>query len=302
MSRSNLISPDFSEDTVSLMVQLLLTIPRFPKAPFALVPLSKRTEVIYGADTYIDSVSPLYIQFKKSFAYPDYSTSKIIKDRKTLGVNYSPITLFFELRNKKQHHKDYQHNILFDLNKKLSASGLGRAFYTAPLFLNRMAYLKAVHLSALLSWRPWNWFKVNPFFRSEQSVITRTGTIRFQDIPILKEHIVIPPHTRVKTYKHRYSYLENGREICFHNPTKLDSERNLGQTIYEYLNFKNGQPTMKMINFQESTSLLKELKQKIFEEKLLDKKENILEGWVNFGEKLRNEYEIFQFMLIKLKD
>ncbi len=121
MKKSNLLSPDFTEDTISLMIQILLTIPYFPKAPFALVPLSRKDEVIYGADAYIDSISPIYLQFKKSFAYPEYSKSKIIKDRKKLKVKCSPKTLFFELRNKKYNHKDYQHNILFALNKKWSS-------------------------------------------------------------------------------------------------------------------------------------------------------------------------------------
>lgn len=301
MSKSNLISPDFTEDNVSLMVQILLTVPRFPKAPFALVPLSKSDEVIYGADAYIDSVSPLYIQFKRSFAYPDFSTSKIITDRKYLKVNYSPKALFFNLRDKQPTHKDYQHNVLFDLKTKLDASRQGKAFYTAPLFLNRTAYLKAVHMT-FFSWRPWHWFMDEPFYWETQNIITQTGTIGFQNIPILKEHIVIPPHVKVTTHKHRYSYLENGSEVCFHEPTKLDTKLTLEQTIYDYLNFQDGQPTTQMTNLQESISLLNNLQNELFEESKSDQKESIFERWLNFGEKLRTEYDIFQFMLIKLKN
>ena len=139
MSKSNLIIPDFTEEIVGFMIQSMLTITRFPRAPFALVPLSKKDEVIYGADALIDSVSPIYIQFKRSFAYPDSSSSSIIKDRKKLKVNWSPRTLFFELRDKQPKHTDYQHNVLFDLKAKLDAAGKGKAFYAAPLFLNRTA-------------------------------------------------------------------------------------------------------------------------------------------------------------------
>jgi hypothetical protein len=163
MSKSNLITPDFTEDIVGFMIQSMLTITRFPRAPFALVPLSKKDEVIYGADALIDSISPLYIQFKRSFAYPDNSSSKVIKDRKKLKANCSPRTLFFELRDKQPKHKDYQHNVLFDLKAKLDATGKGKAFYTAPLFLNRTAYLLAVHMSSLLSWRPWHLLMYEPF-------------------------------------------------------------------------------------------------------------------------------------------
>lgn len=302
MSKSNLIVPDFTEDNVSLMVQLLLTVPRFPRAPFALVPLSKSDELIYGADAYIDSISPLYIQFKRSFAYPDYSTSKIIKDRKNLGVNYSPRALFFELRDKKPTHKFYQHNVLFDLKAKLDISGKGKAFYVAPLFLNRTAYLKAVHMTSIFSWRPWHWFTDEPFYFGTQNIITPSGSIRFQNIPILREHIVIPPHIKVKSHKHRYSYLENGNEVCFHEPTKLNTEATLGQIIYEYLKFEDGQPMTQMTNIQESISLLNDLRNELFEENQSFRKESILERWLDFGEKLRKEYEIFQFMLVKLKN
>ena len=91
-------------------------------------------------------ICPLYIQFKRSLAYPENSTAKFIKDRKNLKVNSNPIALYFELRAKKPKHKDYQHNILFDLKTKLDKSGKGKAFYVAPLFLNRSSYLLAVHI------------------------------------------------------------------------------------------------------------------------------------------------------------
>lgn len=296
----NLITPDFTEEIVGFMIQTMLTITRFPRAPFALVPLSKKDEVIYGADAFIDSVSPFYIQFKRTFAYPDFSRSHIIKDRKKLNANCSPRTLFFELRDKQPTHTDYQHNVLFDLKSKLDSSGKGTAFYAAPLFLHRTAYLTAVHMSSLLSWRPWHLFMDDPFYRQTQNIITSTGSIRFQNIPILKEHIVIPPHAKVTTHKHRYSYLENGGEVCFHDPTRIENELSLGQTIYDFLNFRDGQPTREMTSLSDSNSLLTNLQNGIFEESQRNENTNMLTKWVDFGEKLRTEYEIFQFMLLKL--
>jgi hypothetical protein len=300
MRKSNLITPDFTEDLVGFMIQSMLTITRFPRAPFALVPLSKKDEVIYGADVRIDAISPLYIQFKRSFAYPDYSSSQIIKDRKKLKANSSPKTLFFELRDKQPKHKDYQHNVLFDLKAKLD--GKGNAFYTAPLFLNRTAYLLAVHMSSVLSWSPWHWFMDDPFFERSQSILSSTGSIRFQNIPILREHIVISPHIRVTTHKHKYSYLESGREICFHEPTKLEGEQTLGQTIYSILKFSDGQPTTEMTNLSESISLLHTLQDELFGQKETVNDQSIINRWVEFGERLRTDYDILQFMLIKLKN
>lgn len=301
MGNSNLITPDFTEDLVGFMIQSMLTIVRFPRAPFALVPLSKRDEIIYGADALIDSISPLYIQFKRSFAYPDFSTSKIIKDRRSLKSAYAPRALFFELRAKKPEHKDLQHNVLLDLKLNLDTSGKGRAFYTAPLFTNRSAYLLAVHMSSIFSWRPWHWFMHDPFYEHSQNIVSSTGSIRFQNVPILKEHITIPPHVRVKTHRHRYSYLESGREVCFHSPTKLDNGQNLGQAIYDFLKFRDGQPTTEMTSFSESITLLNQLKQNLYESNTLDRSDSIINSWADFGEKLRMDFDIYQFVLIKLK-
>lgn len=301
MSKSNLIIPDFTEEIVGFMIQSMLTITRFPRAPYALVPLSKKDEVIYGADALIDSISPIYIQFKRSFAYPDSSSSSIIKDRKKLKANYSPRTLFFELRDKQPKHTDYQHNVLFDLKTKLDTAGKGKAFYAAPLFLNRTAYLMAVHMSSLLSWRPWHWFRYEPFYEQTQNILTSTGSIRFQNIPILKEHIVIPPHAKVTTHKHKYSYLETGKEVCFHDPTNLDNQSTLGQTIYDFLKFQDGQPTTEMINLNESTSLLESLQGEQLDEIQDGQNESIINRWTEFGERLRSDYGIYQFMLLKLK-
>ena len=78
MAKSNKIIPDFTEDMVAFMVQLMLTILRFPRAPLAMIPLSKKEERIFGADVKIESLSPLYIQFKRSFAYPDFTRAKFL--------------------------------------------------------------------------------------------------------------------------------------------------------------------------------------------------------------------------------
>ena len=302
MSNNNLLRPDFTEDLVGFMVQSMLTISRFPRAPFALVPLSKTDEVIYGADALIESISPIYIQFKRSFAYPEYSASRIIKDRKGLKIDYSPKTLFFDLRAKKPHHTEFQHNALFDLKSQLDSAGKGKAFYAAPLFLNRTAYLLAVHMSALLSWRPWHYFRDYPFLEQTQTVLTSTGSIRFHNIPILKEHIVIPPHAKVTTHKHRYSYLETGTEVCFHEPTQVDGANSLGQEIYDFLRFRDGQPTTEMIGFEDSRSFLADLSSGITDLNSQQLGDNISNRWIAFGEYLRKEFEIFQFGLIKLRN
>ncbi|MBO0939724.1 hypothetical protein J2I47_24475, partial [Fibrella sp. HMF5335] len=184
----------------------------------------------------------------------------------------------------------------------LDLEGKGKAFYTAPLFLHRTAYLLAVHMSSLLSWRPWPWFMHEPFYEQSQNILTSSGSIRFQNIPILKEHIVIPPHTKVVTYKHKYSYLETGKEVCFHEPTNLENQSTLGQTIYDFLKFREGQPTTEMINLSESSALLDNLQNGLFDEAQEGRIQNIISRWIEFGDRLRADFNIYQFMLLKLKN
>ncbi len=147
----------------------------------------------------------------------------------------------------------------------------------------------------------WHWFKHDPFYLQAQNIFTSTGNIRFQNIPILKEHIVIPPHTKVTTHRHKYSYLESGKEICFHDPTNIDYYATLGQAIYDFLKFSDGQPTTGMINLIESNSLLSRLREGILGETSLYQDPNIIGRWIEFGERLRTDFDIYQFMLLRLK-
>lgn len=298
---SNKDIPDFTEDLVSCMVQMLLTIVRFPRAPFALVPLSKKQERYLGADVKIESITPLYLQFKRPFAYRDTSTAKFLKERKKLGLSNSPRVLYFELRNKQKGQTRYQHNILYKLRERLTRRGLGEALYVAPLFLSRTAYASSIHLSAILSWRPWYWFDIDHFSRSDINIFGPSGSIRFQNIPILKEHITIPPHTLVSNHKHRYSYLERGNEACFHSPEAIENNNNLGEVIYNLLRFQNGEPTMEMIDYEGSLDFLHELKESISIESAITENQvnGIFDQWANFGEILKQKYEIEQFMFVR---
>lgn len=306
-SKSNRIVPDFTEDFVSFMVQMILTITRFPRAPFALVPLSKQDERIYGADVKIESIAPLYIQFKRSFAYPEHSTASFLTDRRKLKLSNQNRVLYFELRDKQKGHTDFQHNILLDLRQRLNKGGTGNAVYAAPLFLNRTAYLLAVHTSSIIHWRPWHLFFDHPFFERNQNIVTHTGSIRFQNCPVLREHIAIPPHTKVTTSKHKYSYLETGQQVCFHSPSILDDQITLGQFIYDFMRFDNGQPARRMTNIFESANLLNELSNACFGESYPSQTDalnlpSIIDQWLDFGEKLKIIYDIDQYMLLKFRN
>ena len=303
MAKSHRMVPDFTEDLVSFMIQMMLTILRFPRAPFAMIPLSKKEERIFGADVKIDAIAPLYIQFKRSLAYPEFSGAKFLKERKKLHLSNSPIVLYFELRNKAKNHSDFQHNILFDLRNEIQREGIGDAIYTSPLFLNRSAYLLSLHLNSILSWRPWHLFSKQPFPAGHLDLVTNNGSIRFQNCPVLKDHISIPPHQMVSTHKHRYSYLESGEETCFHSPEIIGKASNLGQFIYDFIHFRDGRPNAELINIEQSIELLNKLNSHFFEKtKSGDEPEPILDKWLDFGDRLKRMYSIEQFMLIKFKD
>lgn len=306
MNNSQHLVPDFTEELVGFMIQMMLTIGKFPRAPFALIPISKKEERIFGADAKIEAIAPLYIQFKRSFGFLGSSRSQIIKDRQNLNLEYNPKSFYFELRAKQPTHQELQHNVLFELRQKLQKNGAGDAFYTAPLFLNRSAYLLAVHLSSMLRWRPWHIFRHDPFFNDDLNIIGSTGSIRFHKCPVLSNHIVIPPHLKVTTHKHKYSYLENGKQICFHSPTAIEGSRSLGQLIYDFINFKDGIPSRTMVSYSESLSLLRELNlvfrnnesnmQDIFRESLP------IDSWITFGEQLKKNYDIEQYLLIQYRE
>lgn len=43
----------------------------------------------------------------------------------------------------------------------------------------------------------------------------------FDRVPFFAEHVTIPPHDKVSSAKHSYSFLEDGSEVCFHSPLAL---------------------------------------------------------------------------------
>ena len=159
------------------------------------------------------------MQFKRPSAYPDFSKARIVSDRKKLEISVTPRSLFFPLRANKEDHRDYQHNILLRLQRRLRKYNLGDAAYVCPVFLERSAYRFHVHCSGLFrglrSWRnaPWE---------LKELLMNHGGrTIRFERIPVLAEHTSIPPHDVVNIAKHSYSFNESGTDLCFHSPTAL---------------------------------------------------------------------------------
>jgi len=218
MNRSGLRQDaGFIEDTVSMEIASFLSRASFPDLRYSIEPMSRRRERWLGADArlsdYIEGFLPFYMQFKTPSAYPDNSSSRIIRDRRGIlpsPLNTSPHTLFFSLRNKKPEHRDYQHNILYRLRQRLRRRGLGDAAYVCPLFLDRQAYIHHLHLSSLSHHYLPNIHGI--LLRSPLLIYSDINGASLHDVPLLKEHICIPPHQLVTSARHLSSTLPTS---CF---------------------------------------------------------------------------------------
>lgn len=216
------IDADYTEDVVGFALESFLAVMSFPRHRFSIEPFSRAKERWLGADARlhgeIRGFRPFYMQFKRPSAYPDFSSAGVIKDRKKLKLQTTPRALYFDLRDKQAHHRDFQHNILFRLRRKLCDRGLGDAAYVCPLFLERSAYRFHLHGSGLSLWPRW---RSHPWALEDILLNNGGTTIRFDRVPVLAEHISVPPHDTVTSARHRYSFTESGTELCFHSPESL---------------------------------------------------------------------------------
>lgn len=219
-ARGHRIDADYTEDLVGFALESFLTSISFPRHRFSIEPFSRAKERWLGADARlhgeIKGFRPFYMQFKRPSAYPDYSMSKVIVNRKSLKLRVSPRSLYFSLRDKREKHRDFQHNVLLRLHQRLRSRGIGDAAYVCPLFLDRSAYRFHLHWSGIAHWL--RFWRYRPWELEDVLLNNGSGTVRFDRIPVLTEHVSIPPHDKVSTAKHRYSFTEEGTDLCFHSP------------------------------------------------------------------------------------
>ncbi len=307
-SAGHRIDSNFTEDTVGFAIESYLTMINFPRLRFSIVPFSRYRERYLDADArlvskQIEGFRPFYLQFKRPSAYPDYSRSRIIKDRKSLSLIVHPRALYFRLRTKTSNQSKLQHNVLYRLQDRLKARGLGAATYVCPLFLDRDTYRYHVHFSALLRWL--QFWKVAPFDLETVTIRHGRREIPFDNIPILKEHVSIPPHDIVASAKHNYSFDESGEDVCFHSPTILPNENGSLALFLKDLsrNFLLGEGQIKEDTANE---VLRDLVAS-----LDDSDVSMLHGWTqddpignwfSWGQWLRMKYDVEQFALVIWKE
>jgi hypothetical protein len=305
------LDADFTEDTVGFALESFLSLLSFPRLKFSIEPFSRGRERWLGADARLNGhmagFKPFYMQFKRPSAYPDTSAAKIITDRKALQLPVAPRTLYFDLREKRPTHKDYQHNILYRLRQRLVRRKVGDATYVCPLFLDRSAYRFHVHMAALRRWPrfwrfdPWEWEGV--------LIHSSTGTVNFNAIPVLQEHVSIPPHNKVKNAKHSYSFTERGTDLCFHSPLSLpEGNRSLAYFLAGVVG--NPQSDEGFISPERAQGMLRELfsgaegedRSDLLPDDFPQNAEDGIASWLHWGDYLKTEHQIEQFALVRWAD
>lgn len=307
-SKSGLrLDADFTEDVVGFALESFLAVASFPRHRFSIEPFSRARERWLGADARlygeIRGFRPFYMQFKRPSAYPDFSTAKIIKDRKTLKLQASPRALYFDLREKQAHHWDFQHNILFRLRQRLLNRQLGDAAYVCPLFLERSAYRLNLHWSGLSLW-PRFW-RHHPWDFEEMLLNDGGRTFHFDRIPVLAEHVTVPPHTKVSTAKHRYSFTEGGDELCFHSPELLpEGATNLPAFLNALSNgfLDGGEKVLPQQADEELRLLMNEIigdQPDAMRPAIRIDRDDPIGSWFAWGDYLRLQFGIEQYALVK---
>jgi hypothetical protein len=305
------LDADFTEDTVGFALESFLALLSFPRFNFSIEPFSRRRERWLGADARLNGriarFKPFYMQFKRPSAYPDASAAKVVADRKVLGLPVAPHTLYFGLREKQASHRDYQHNVLHRLRQRLIRRSIGDAAYVCPLFLDRSAYRFHVHFAGLRSWS--FFWRSGPWESEDLLIHSSGGSLDFTAIPVLREHISVPPHDKVLSAKHSYSFTDRGTDLCFHSPVSLpEGNRTLAHFLSEIVG--NPQSDAGFISAREAQAMLREIlygtegedRGSLFPEDLPQNGEDGIGGWLHWGEYLKEAHGIEQFALVRWAD
>lgn len=296
------LDANYTEEVVGFALESFLTLVSFPRPLFTIEPFSQSEERRLGADARLHArirgFRPFYMQFKKPAAYTELSPSRMVKDRRTLGLEVEPHSLFFPLRKKAEHHSDFQHNVLFNLGIMLRQANMGDAAYVCPLFLDRSAYRHQLHWSGVRQWlRFWD---DAPWRRGSVDVNLQSGVIRFDRTLLFAEHITIPPHALVTDAKHRYSFTEAGAQVCFHSPEAVPEGPELLTKFLTRISngFLTDGPKLRP---NDSIGYLRKLVEIADESYGVDRpfEDDPIGAWMAWGNHLKQVHDIDQFALVR---
>ena len=142
-----------------------------------------------------------------------------------------------------------------------------------------------------------------------EDILIRHGnrSIRFDHMPVLAEHISIPPHEEVSDANHSYSFTENGGDLCFHSPEALP-EGSLSLASFLAAVAAGFPNTDSKIRPERANEELRILTTADSGSDLLPGIPSLLSGdnpivnWMSFGDVLSRTYGIEQFALINWSD
>jgi hypothetical protein len=139
-----------------------------------------------------------------------------------------------------------------------------------------------------------------PYDRQDLDITNASGsTFSLPDIPILSQHISIPPHELVTTAAHKYSFTESGDEVCFHSPKHLPEGSFL---FHQWLGglISSASSEDRLTAFGDSRRDLEELVSVALGENLQEFKlpKDPSLAWFAWGEHLNRQYAIEQYAVV----
>lgn len=211
--KGNLSEPQIEADVASYFSWCT---PLGSPGPLRLIDVN---EPITGADKRFDTGCTIYMQFKKSTGLHSSTTFPVsksisrsrmedVREYRALNSLEEDPSLFFQLRKKAKKAYHLQHNVLLSHEIK----GLSRAFYVAPLELDKSKYYQTLFNEDFR-------FHGDPIWFKRHTAIRERFMVRYLNCsPFLREHVAITPHERVQDHNHFYSYSQTGTDICWHSP------------------------------------------------------------------------------------
>lgn len=299
MQESFKIKSELSERQIESDLITYLRCISNPDAPFRFIDINEKLK---GADKRIDLIIPLYLQFKVS-----HGLKKLNNNFSIYSIRPSPLqkirlfrmknqlldnpTLYFQLKEKEKHDdEDFQHNILFELNRFNKTE----AFYVAPLTIIKKDYDTMLFDSMNKN--------VYPSFHKEHIPISQKNWLSFIGLdPFLRGRISITPIWRVNSHHHYYSFSHTGSEIGWHFQHKMHGGSLLSLTIKQIFNDALFSES-RWVSPEDHIESLKKLSNKFKLDISFGKKNSPIQQLQSFGTYLHYMYDIRQLLLGTTRD
>ena len=219
-----------------------------------------------------------------------------------MGLGGNSLVLAFRLRRKGKNQREYQHNVLYRLRRRLQQFKLGDVAYVCPLFLDRRVYITSMHWGGLKNWLfyscrsrilPWEYVDIRVQRKNSMELLIK-------EVPVLHEHMVIPPHAPVRHANHAYSFAEDGTDTCFHSPEFLPET---GQRLSEWLTALSlgiAEPSREFgyISSEDARPILREIVAEFSDIEDFTAEQGDISDWFAWGSVLEEKHGVLQFAFI----